>query len=227
MKIVIQCAATKHHLNPDCGLRSNDNLQIKFVAIPKLISNAPDILFVRPDDIKDNSSETWRDYRNTYNKLQNQNPLKLLPAYKLYKHPVYEDLVKKFGIKNVFILSAGWGLISAEFLTPDYDITFSNAKNIHPSRKRKKGMEYRDLCHLPDNGDSIIFLGGKDYLPLFCNLTLHMRGRKIIFFNSVRPPILSKEFNTLKYETTQKTNWHYSCARDLINGLIHVGIDDL
>jgi hypothetical protein len=36
-------------------------------------------------------------------------------------------LVEKFGIEKVFILSAGWGLIRADFLTPNYDITFSGS----------------------------------------------------------------------------------------------------
>ena len=37
----------------------------------------------------------------------------------------YRALVKRFGIDKTYILSAGWGLIPASFLTPYYDITFT------------------------------------------------------------------------------------------------------
>jgi hypothetical protein len=218
MKIVIQCAATKHSLNSEDGLRSKDNLHIKFVADPQLINITETTLSVTPDEIQNDSNKTWRDYINTYNKIQKHNPCKLFPAYKLYKHPIYTALVEKFGIENIFILSAGWGLISADFLTPEYDITFSNAKNVHPSSKRKKEMTFQDFCHLTDDDESIIFFGGKDYLPLFCKLTLHSKAKKIVFFNSIKSPVLPSNFHVIKYETTQKTNWHYSCARDFIDG---------
>jgi hypothetical protein len=55
--------------------------------------------------------------------------------------------VKQFGIENTFILSAGWGLIDATFLTPAYDITFS-AKADNFVRRRKRDAFY-DLCLLP------------------------------------------------------------------------------
>lgn len=226
MKIVIQCAATKHHLSSDYGLRSKDNLPIKFVAEPKLIDFTEEFFFVSPDDRKDDSNETWRDHINTYNKTQVHNPSKLFAAYKLYRHPAYEALVRKFGVENIYILSAGWGLISAQFLTPDYDITFSNAKNVHPSSQRKKDGKYQDFCHLRDDDEPIVFLGGKAYLPLFCKLTSKMKAKKIVFFNSINPPSLPPNFNALKYETTQKTSWHYSCAHALIDGSIHIKIDD-
>ena len=52
-------------------------------------------------------------------------PFGLLPAYQLYENSTYNRLVDRFGLSNVYILSAGWGLIPADFLTPHYDITFS------------------------------------------------------------------------------------------------------
>ena len=56
-----------------------------------------------------------------YNNNPAGNSLGLLPVYRLYANPVYERLVDKLGVANVYILSAGWGLIRADFLTPSYD----------------------------------------------------------------------------------------------------------
>jgi hypothetical protein len=58
-----------------------------------------------------------------YNALPGNNPLGLYPAWRLYENRSYEGLVDRFGVDNLYILSAGWGLISAAFLTPNYDIT--------------------------------------------------------------------------------------------------------
>ena len=139
MKIVIQCAGSK---NPQPGLGFNENGKlVKFVAdsTVEYIKSDPhtnNYVYVRPDDIcarPDYTFEnqyTWRKKLLDYNKEGKSNPLGLLPAYKLYAHKVYENLVNKFGENQVFILSAGWGLIRSDFLTPDYDITFSNAKNV-------------------------------------------------------------------------------------------------
>jgi hypothetical protein len=66
-----------------------------------------------------------------YNEAPGENPLGLLRAFKLYLNDIYRRLARHVGIENFLILSAGWGLIPASFLTPDYDITF----------KPKKGQE--------------------------------------------------------------------------------------
>lgn len=66
---------------------------------------------------------SWRQVLLKYNAHPENNPWGLYPACQLYKKPAFERLAKKFGMQNVFILSAGWGLISADFLTAMYDIT--------------------------------------------------------------------------------------------------------
>ena len=48
---------------------------------------------------------------------------------------VYRELVHALGAENVFILSAGWGLLSADFLTPNYDITFSATAERYKRRR--------------------------------------------------------------------------------------------
>jgi hypothetical protein len=70
----------------------------------------------------------------------------LLPAWQLYDRPVYRELVHALGAENVFILSAGWGLLSADFLTPNYDITFS--KTAKRYKRRRVRDRYRDFCRV-------------------------------------------------------------------------------
>lgn len=220
MKIVIQCAGTKNQ-TPGAGFRTSDNRLVKFVADPKKAPSSGDIAYAHPDERPD-GLQTWRERLLDYNKGATTNPLGLLPAYQLYKNPVYKKLVEKFGLEKVFILSAGWGLISADFLTPDYDITFSTARNVEPYCRRNKRDHYADTCILPDDGEGIIFLGGKDYRPLFCKLTANMKGMKKVFFNSSVDPVLGHGFSTECFPTKCRTNWHYSCAQALIDGDIGI-----
>lgn len=221
MKIVIQCAATKNPAPPDAGFRASDKRLVKFVAHPELAPSSEEVTYAHPDDMWD-GRQTWRERLIDYNKGASTNPLQLKPAYQLYKDQAYKNLVGKFGLEQVFILSAGWGLIPADFLTPDYNITFSQAKNVAPYCRRKKLDSYADICLLPDDGDDIIFLGGKDYLPLFCQLTEELKGMKKVFFNSKVDLILGSGFGSERFPTTQKTNWHYSCAQALIDGKIGI-----
>jgi hypothetical protein len=118
-------------------------------------------------------------------------------------------------LENVFILSAGWGLISAGFLTPQYDITFSRSAEAY--KRRGKREHYSDLCMLPECADDVVFLGGKDYLPLFCTLTNSVRGRKTVFFNSKCTPD-APGCRLERFGTVARTNWHYQCANALIDG---------
>ncbi len=160
---------------------------------------------------------TWRDLLAEYN-ATGANPLGLLPAYRLYRHQVYGQLAGRYGVDNVFILSAGWGLIRADFLTPKYDITFSAGADKY--KKRSKRDRYNDFRMLPDDCcDDVVFFGGKDYLPLFCNLTREYRGRRFIYYNSGSPPGLPG-CTLIRYQTTTRTNWHYGCARDFMAGRI-------
>ena len=213
MIIVIQCAASK---KPEAGhLQRCDGRQVLFVADP---DNAPaDKLYVyaRPDDIAD-TGNSWREELIRYNDEPNNNPLGLLPAWQLYENRTYEMLAERFGAKCLYILSAGWGLIAADFLTPAYDITFSASANAY--KRRRKKDRYDDLRMLPDETeDPVIFVGGKDYTGLFCELTRNARGPRHLFYNSATAPkapgCVLERFNT-----TTRTNWHYECARALIQG---------
>lgn len=209
MIVVIQCAARKQ---PDAGhLRDKDGRPVFFIANPKKVATAdPNIIHVRPDDISDQEI-TWREHLVTYNKHPGDNPLKLLPAWRLYRHPVYAKLVDRFGVSNVYILSAGWGLIAADFLTSAYDITFTNRADDYKRRRRQDC--YADLCMLPaDTTQPVVFFGAKDYLPLFCQLTENIETRKTVFYRSARPPT-APGCSLKRFNTRTRTNWHYECAQ--------------
>ena len=100
MKIVIQCAATK---SEKAGNMINfENKPMVFVAHQDLAPVFEEYVYTHPDYNAD-QGRTWRQLLVDYNQRNINNPLGLTPAYKLYKHPVYEQLVEKFGIENVYI----------------------------------------------------------------------------------------------------------------------------
>ena len=216
MKIVIQCAAKK---DSDAGsLTDAHGKPVLFVANPGLAPHSDTYVYTRPDDPAGHG-KTWRDLLVDYN-ATGENRLGLLPAYRLYRQQVYRQLVDRYGVGNVFILSAGWGLISADFLTPKYDITFLARADKY--KRRSKRDRYNDFRMLPDDGDEeVVFFGGKDYLPLFCNLTREYRGRRFIYYNSGSPP-KAPDCTLIRYPTTTRTNWHYGCARDFMAGKIGI-----
>lgn len=145
-----------------------------------------------------------------------QNPLGLYPAYRLYENNTYEQLADRFGLDKLYILSAGWGLISAGFLTPYYDITFSPSAEAY--KRRRKADRYHDFCMLPLSTDEpIIFFGGKDYVPLFCTLTKSLKGERTVFYNSAQPPVAAGCI-LKRFATTTKINWHYGCAKSFLGG---------
>jgi hypothetical protein len=208
MIVVIQCAATKRE---GAGtMRTESGKPVMFVADP---SNAPpdeNRVYARPDDASD-TGESWRDMLLRYNQEPTNNPLHLFPAFRLYRNPIYTRLVERFGEENTYILSAGWGLINASFLTPSYDITFSSSAEAY--KRRRKQDRYLDLRTLPaDTDEEVVFFGGKDYLPLFCALTSSLSGRKTVFYNSGTAPD-APGCSLERFATTTRTNWHYECAK--------------
>jgi hypothetical protein len=213
LKIVIQCAASKR---PNAGhLVTRDGKPVDFVAHPELAPS--DRIYARPDDISDRGM-SWREQLRKYNAQQKTNPLGLILAYQLYENKLYGALIDRFGIENVYILSAGWGLIRSDFLTPFYDITFSQSAERY--KIRRKADRYDDFRMLPNEAaGEIVFLGGKDYLALFCKLTESAKGKRIAFFNSANAPRFDNcQFK--RFETATRTNWHYECAKALIGGQI-------
>ena len=146
MIVVIQCAGDKRadagHMKDDAGRK------VPFVADPASAPPSDSVIYKRPDDAA-SSGRSYRDVLEDYNRNQRaDNPLGLLPAWKLYTKPAYRKLAKHFGIDSLYILSAGWGLVKADYLLPKYDITFSASAEDYKHRQ-EQDRGYCDFAMLP------------------------------------------------------------------------------
>ena len=82
--VVIQCAASKQ---PDAGyLQAGNGRKVMFVAQPDLAPENADYIYTRPDGQAD-TGLSWRQELLGYNREPADNPLGLLPAWRLYKNP--------------------------------------------------------------------------------------------------------------------------------------------
>jgi len=216
--VVIQCAASKRR---HAGyFRAPDGRRVLFVARPELAPSTDDLIYARPDDAAWQGL-SWRELVVRYNETPNRNPHGLLSAFELYENEAYRHLTKQFRTESTYILSAGWGLISAGFLTPAYDITFSSAADRYKRRKSKD--EYYDLCMLPrGSNEPMVFFGGKDYVPLFSELTKSHGGPRTVFYNSAEPPEASACLLRRFEAATRTTNWHYDCVNAVLDGSLEL-----
>lgn len=212
MIAVIQCAAGK---KANAGhMKTRDGKPVMFVADPTRAPLSTTCVYARPDDVFEGDT-TWRQALLDYNKAPGANPLNLLPASELYANPAYARLTAKMGQDKLYILSAGWGLIAGSFLTPSYDITFS--QQAEPCMRRKNSSRYDDLCMLPeDSNEELVLFGGKSYVPLFCQLTRRYKGPRTIFYNSAQAPE-APGCKLMRFETTTRTNWHYECVNAFLS----------
>ena len=211
--VVIVCAARK---DPNAGrLATAKGKPVFFVADPVTAPSRPEVEYRCPDDVAP-SGASWRDELVKYNETYRDtgaNPRGLLPAWRLYANPAYKHLVNQLGEDKVFILSGGWGLIPAPFLTPDYDITFSVNAEAY-KRRRQQDDWYADLSMLPkDASHPIHFLGGKSYVSFFLKLTAETDAERVIHHVGSPPPAPNCRFR--RFETNRRTNWHYECAMTL------------
>jgi hypothetical protein len=217
MRVVIQCAGSK---KPNAGyFRDREGRPITFVARPDEAPATNGRVYARPDDLSDANGETWRQQLQAYNNASD-NPFELCQAHRLYANRAYSDLTERFGAANIFILSAGWGLVRGEFRLPNYDITFSAAADRYKQRKNRDA--YSDFCQLDVNdARPIAFLVGERYLQLLVQLARkfpdQFRGEKILFHvTAVAPEIPG--WRAQRFPTRKSTNWQYDCAHALIKG---------
>jgi hypothetical protein len=220
MIAVIQCAARKRE---DAGyLRNENGVPVMIIADPSKTPLDDSIAYAHPDDLSTNGV-SWRDALLRYNAAPGNNPLGLLAAYELYSNPTYLRLKEHLGTDRTYILSAGWGLIRADFLTPQYDVTFSMAvKKDAPHKYRGKQDAYADFRCMPSGIDEpVIFFGGKDYVPLFCTLTQGIKGCKTVYYNSSRPPE-AHGCKLVEFSTRTRTNWHYECVSAFLQGQLNL-----
>jgi hypothetical protein len=188
---------------------------VSFIAAPAAAPSDSRTAFAHPDDPSDQDGQTWRDRVNAANKNGEAIALGFLPAWQLYLPPSYAALRHAYGDERLFILSAGWGLVRADMRLPAYDITFSGSGL--PYKRRRHGQRYIDLNALENApADDTVFFGGKDYLPLFLNLSSTARGRRVVFYNSSSVPT-APGCMTVRFLTRKRTNWHYDCADALLS----------
>lgn len=217
MIVVISCAGRK---KPDAGyFRTDDEHKVMFVADPGHAPRDSTLRYARPDDRCDFDTEAkwWQRvvrYNAHYPRLGN--PFGLFPAGRLYENPVYGRLEQRYGLDGFYILSAGWGLIPAGFLTPQYDITFN--RNADASNRRRMKDSWTDLNLFPVEGqEPVMFFGGKHYVPLFSRLTKKVAAPRIVWHRSAVPPT-APGCCFRRYETATRTNWHYECVHKFLNG---------
>lgn len=218
--VVFPCAGRKA---ANAGrFRMSDGRVVFFVADPTLAPADSSVLYRHPDDDA-MGDRTFRQVLDDYNlQFKDENPWGLQPAWRLYSDRVYGGLKRAVGAANLFILSAGWGLIRADYLTPDYDVTFSNGKNVEAYKRRRKRDRYEDFQHLPAGGfDRVVFAGGKDYVKPFLMFTEGLGMERVVYYNS---NLAASEHDArfVPFETHRKTNWHYEWADGLIAGEIRV-----
>lgn len=201
-KVVMICSGGKNDSTFD------DYPKIKFKATGNTIDE------FHPDEKIPNSAISWRVYLEKHQKDKN-----LLMAYKLYSRKEYNCLYERFKT-SLYILSAGWGLVGAEFKLPYYDITFSSKSG--SLNKRDKITDFKDFnqLNISDNED-IVFIGTPNYIPLFINLTKNLSNRKIIYWKSktLKKIKVNDTFHYRYFQTKTNTNWQYELAREIVRGM--------
>lgn len=217
MKIVISCCDRKNG-NP---FTYNEET-INFVShVNAALQNNE--LYFHPDDLIPNENNTWRDLV-----AQQEEGNNLLPAYNLYRPNIYAALFENYG-NDLFIFSAGWGIIRADFRLPKYNITFSNNRNIPNYAIRNNVDIFHDFNHLEGiaANEQILLIAGSDYVLPFCQLTANLPNEKIIIYKNQallnnNPYLNNNNFHFNHYQTNRRTNWHYEFAQRLINNEIEI-----
>ena len=185
MIAVIQCAATKRC---DAGhLRRQDGTKVMFVADPQRRRPIQNACLRAPTTFRIPAragGRFWYGTTRTPETIRSD----CYALLSCIKTPPTAGLWSTLGASKVFILSAGWGLIDASFLTPDYDITFNGRQSKSPLEIPKEGQLRRSLPLACDTAEPVVFFGGKDYVPLFCKLTGGIGSKRTIFYRASKPP---------------------------------------
>ena len=218
MKIVISCCNRKNG-EP---FQHNGNT-INFISRVNEVEGNSNNLYCHPDDIIPDDNITWRELVALQAVRDD-----LISAHDLYRPNIYSSLYDNYG-NDLFIFSAGWGIIRAEYKLPKYNITFSNGHNIPAYAKRNNNDIFNDFNQLiaVNDNEPILFMAGKDYVVPFCELTEGIPNNKIIVYSSQavlnnNPYLNNPAFQFSHYQTNTRTNWHYEFARRLINNEIEI-----
>ena len=219
--IVILCSARK---NRDAGhFRRADGRKVLLVAQPAAVPPSAGYAYARPDDDA-GDGQSWRGKllrcNADYDGSAGSNPLGLLPAWQLYRPlyrtPVYARLWEEFGPERLYILSAGWGLVKADFLLPNYDITFSQAETYMRRRNRDRYQDWRMLPE--DTANPVVFFGGKSYTNFFSSLTRQVKRERYVYYYGDAPD--APGCRLIKFQSGNQRTWHYEAADAFLKGEI-------
>jgi hypothetical protein len=143
-----------------------------------------------------------------------------MKAFELYENAIYRELVRCVGMSNVFILSAGWGLVGADYLLPHYDITFSACKPLERYKHRLPKDKYHDFRHLTKEPESLVAFASAPYLQVLWDLTETFGCSKTFYYatkdQSQDPPAHAGW--TSRWHPAY-TNWQYEAARTFVRSL--------
>jgi hypothetical protein len=200
-------------------MKDAEGRPVYFVGQPSLAPAGSLRVYARPDD-ESGDGVSWRQRLLDHN-AGGGNQLGLFPAYMLYADDLYRRLADRFGPEKLYILSAGWGLIRADFLTPNYDITFSQTKPDKRYVRRRSSDRYDDFNMLPARvHEPLLLFASKAYLPLFCRLTEGRAGDRTVFYNAddlpEAPGCTLRRFENAKRDT----NWQFDCANAYLESAI-------
>ncbi len=234
MKIVIPCASRKVPVEGgdfEGFMRGyKKDKPVKFVADPnhcELKFKDSVVRYAHPDEA-DCDGVKFREKLCAYNEEFNSdgcNPHKLLPAYKLYNKSIYSKLVDSYGIDRTYILSAGWGIVRADFLLPMYDITFSSRVG-EKYKKRKSSDVWLDFNHLGNEcEDTLCLFGTANYIDLFLDLTSQYKGKRIVYCKSGRWYPSSETLKFVKCNLSARTNWQNICAEKKMRNLCNTSLE--
>ena len=213
-RFVMQCAKSKQS---DGWLVDADGRRIAFVARPDSAPSVEGASAQHPDGL-DQNGIPWRqhviDYNHRYSET-GENPQGWHRAGDLYTHPAYARLAGLGPQGTTYILSAGWGLVTSDYLLPNYDVTYASGQNVPRCSIRQRSQSWQDFNMLPsDVQDPLIFIGGRRYLEAFAQASRTYAGPRIAYFNSVDETALPG-VEMRRFETSTKTNWHYELVAAL------------
>ena len=217
--IIMPCAGSKN----DVGRIFFHGKRVSFVANPGINSSDQ----FRPDDLIPGLAPrlTWREAITKYNTDQ---PLplgvtiengKLPMAYKLYENEAYHAVVNAIGPKNVFILSAGWGLVRSTYRIPYYDITFSGGTHLNLRKAKQEWADYNQFPNTVKEDQCVHSMIGVKYFRLFNRLfprevTLRFHHKA----GNAPGNFLGRAWDFQLHPGKLRTNWYYQCARNVTAG---------
>lgn len=228
MKIVIQCAGRKENTAETFTM---NGIAHAFVAKPGGVNQ------VRPwDEISTLAGKTWIDcvqaYRNKARwEIFQQAGIgvsgsgQLLECGRLYLPDAYTALISSFGKENVYILSAGWGLVRADVRIPMYDVTFSTATDVCQCAKitPRSRSKYPSISDDIPGDDAIHFFMTPKYVEYWSKSFSGEDGdRQRYVFHWLKGaknlPAVIHGGNVIWHELgDMRTNWHYAAVGQFLS----------